>query len=69
MCGKSSPGSGSKKCKDAGREASMGGIMVEQGIRAGWQMMFNSLISKLGSGKECGTRMQSSRSGMLSKLS
>lgn len=47
----------------------MGGIMVEQGIRAGWQMMFNSLISKLGSGKECGTRMQSSRSGMLSKLS
>lgn len=47
----------------------MGGIMVEQEIRAGWQMILNSLISKLGSGKECGVRMQSSRSGMLSELS
>ena len=46
--GKSNPGSGSKKCKDAELGASVAGAMMIEDIRMGQKMMQNSLLSKPG---------------------
>ena len=46
--GKSNPGSGSKKCKDAELGASVAGAMMREEIRMGQKRMLNSLISKPG---------------------
>ena len=63
MCGKSDLGSGSKKCKDAEQEARMAGAVMGEEIKAGGQMLLNSLPSKPG------LLMESSSAGMLPKLS